>query len=147
MKKFITMGMLALAVAAVCSAPAPAWLNWRFGIGLNFGWQSGGNNTLWGLFRNGQPPGPDCGFGGCGGGCPLPGSSLFGPPGFAPPPGVGLPPNPTGADAGAPTRAIPQSFQSSQQSQWNNYTAGYRYPYYPYQNYGYNYGYNYNYPR
>ena len=64
MKKFLTMGALALALTAVYSAPAPAWLNWKFGIGMNLGWQSGGNNTLWGLFRNGQPPGPDCGMGG-----------------------------------------------------------------------------------
>ena len=82
MKKFITMGALALALAAVTSAPAPAWLNWKFGVGVNLGWQSGGNNTLWGLFRNGQPPAPDCGPGP---GCALPpggpgyGMAPFGP--------------------------------------------------------------------
>ncbi len=140
MKKFLTMGALALAVAAVCSAPAPAWLNWKFGLGLNFGWQSGGNNTLWGFFRNGQPPGPDCGVG-----CPLPpGGGIGGPigPGFGP--GYGFQPN-AGPDASA-TRAQPQSFQASQQTPWSNYnasTAAYRYSYYPYNNYGYGYGYSY----
>jgi hypothetical protein len=142
MKKFITMGALSLAVAAVCSAPAPAWLNWRFGIGLNFGWQSGGNNTMWGLFRNGQPPGPDC----CpGGGCGLPPAG--------PGPGIyggGFQPNSMdnrGVDAAAAPRAVTQSYQSFQ-APWSNYysntsAVNYRYNYNPYYNYGYNNGYYY----
>jgi hypothetical protein len=139
MKKFLSMGALALALAGVCSAPAPAWLNWKLGLGLNFGWQSGGNNTLWGFFRNGQPPGPDCGGAG---GCPLPpGGPLGG--------GYGFQPNSIDNRAPDATRsATPQSYQSTQ---WNNYnasnTVGYRYNYNPYYNYGYGaYGYNY-YPR
>jgi hypothetical protein len=142
MKKFLTMGALALTLAAICVAPAPAWLNWKFGIGLNLGWQSGGNNTLWGLFRNGQPPGPECG-GGLGG-CPLPPGPGYG--------GAPFQPNSfnnnavqSGPDA-APIRgpAVPNSYQTSQ-NPWSNYynanTVGYRYPYYAY-NYNYSYGYS-----
>ncbi len=89
MRKFTLLGLTALALAAMSFEPASAWINFKFGVGLNWNWQSGGNNTLWGLFRNGQPPGngqpfdpsicPTTGCfntgqgqgqsGGCGGGC------------------------------------------------------------------------------
>src|SRR5436190_14703955 len=80
MKRILTAGILALTLTAMAEQEASAWVNNKFGIGLNWNWQSGGNNFLWGLFRNGQPPGPGCdapcgpGFGGPG----------FGGPGFGP---------------------------------------------------------------
>lgn len=110
MKKILPIGLLTLCFAVAAQERASAWINSRFGIGLNWGWQSGGNNLLWGLFRDGQPCGPDiycapvpvyprpaC-YGGCapgcgyGGGYPLPGVAV--PPPVAAPvagPGFGAP--------------------------------------------------------
>jgi len=58
MKKLLPIGLLALSFT-VFAEDASAWINSRFGLGFNWGWQSGGNNLLWGLFRDGQPGGPD----------------------------------------------------------------------------------------
>jgi hypothetical protein len=66
MKKILAMGIAALSLALICEQQASAWCNWKFGAGINFNYQSGGNNVLWGAFRNGQPPAPDC----CPPGCP-----------------------------------------------------------------------------
>src|SRR5262249_55436505 len=59
MNKFPAAGALALTAVVAAAPEAPAWINFKFGAGVNWSWQSGGNNFLWGLFRNGQPPGPD----------------------------------------------------------------------------------------
>ena len=68
MKKFLAMGAAALVVAIFTLQQALAWVTFNTGIGANLGYQSGGNTLLWGLYRNGQPGGPDfpCEF-------PLPG--------------------------------------------------------------------------
>jgi hypothetical protein len=63
MKKIVLAGLAALAVIALAQQQASAWVNARFGVGLNWQRQSGGNNLGWGLYRNGQPPGPEA-FGG-----------------------------------------------------------------------------------
>src|SRR5207249_4449700 len=42
---------------------ADAWMNAKFSIGLNWQIQSANNNFLWGLWKNGQVPGPEA-FGG-----------------------------------------------------------------------------------
>jgi len=64
MKKFLTVGTLALVVAAFSLQQAFAWKCANFSVGLNWSYSSGGNNLLWGLYRNGQPPGgcdePNC---------------------------------------------------------------------------------------
>ena len=65
MKKFVLAGLCAIAVTAMVQQPASAWINSRFGVGLNWDFQSGGNNFGWGAWRNGQPPGPES-FGGGG---------------------------------------------------------------------------------
>src|ERR1700692_2932040 len=57
MRKILLLGSCALLLALSLQQQASAWLNFKFGAGINWNWQSGGNNTLWGLFRNGQPPG------------------------------------------------------------------------------------------
>ena len=62
MKKFVVMGALALAVPAFSREQAAAWTNARFGVGLNWERQSGANNFLWGMFRNGQVPTPAPGY-------------------------------------------------------------------------------------
>src|SRR5207249_4894599 len=89
MKKILAMGITALSLALISEQQASAWVNWKFGAGINFNWQSGGNNFLWGAFRNGQPPAPDCcpppccpgGVPGCAPGC-APGNRGY--PGFPP---------------------------------------------------------------
>ncbi len=95
MKKVVLTGLLALGVLAISHQQASAWVNSRFGIGLNWDRQSGGNNFLWGAYRNGQPPGPEAfGDGFNAGGFPAspfsgPMPTPFGgapmPQGFAPP--------------------------------------------------------------
>lgn len=61
MKKLLVVGVLALSAVLLSRQDASAWVNTRFGIGLNWSYQSGGNNFLWGAFRNSQPPGPEYG--------------------------------------------------------------------------------------
>jgi hypothetical protein len=63
MKKVLAIGILAVTALAFSQQQASAWVNTRFGVGLNWEYQSGGNNFLWGAYRNGQPPGPET-FGG-----------------------------------------------------------------------------------
>ena len=114
MTRFWSLGLLALSICAVSTPQSHAWLNWKFGIGANFGYQSGGNNTLWGLFRNGQPPGP--GVDPCCPSCPM------GP--YAPRPGMALPPPPPPAAAAVqPGGACPSA------------TPWFPYPY-PFPHYG-----------
>jgi hypothetical protein len=85
MKKILTAGLLALSAALITDQQASAWINCKFSVGLNWNWQSGGNNFLWGAFRNGQPPCPDGGHGGgYPGGYPttFPGFQQYGPQDF-----------------------------------------------------------------
>lgn len=66
MKKFLIMGFLAVVGLALAQQQASAWVNCKFGVGLNWQFQSGGNSCFWGAFVNGQPPGSDFGQGGFG---------------------------------------------------------------------------------
>ncbi len=59
MKKIVLAGVLAVCAMAISQQQASAWVNSRFSVGLNWGLQSGGNNFLWGAWKNGQPPGPE----------------------------------------------------------------------------------------
>jgi hypothetical protein len=59
MKKILAIGILAVTAIAFSQQQASAWVNTRFGVGLNWEYQSGGNTFGWGLYRNGQPPGPE----------------------------------------------------------------------------------------
>ena len=63
MKKLLMTGILAITALAMSQQQAHAWVNARFGIGLNYQWQSGGNQFLWGAWTGGQPPGPEFGGG------------------------------------------------------------------------------------
>jgi|SRR5581483_7334526 len=121
MKKFLLMGVLALSVAVLSQQQASAWINFRTGACINLGFQSGGNNWLWGAYRNGQPP--------AGVGCPAPyGHSEFG---FDP-------------NAPAPSAPLPRPAGDTQT--WNYsqspfQPASYRAPvYYPMPSYYYGYG-------
>ncbi len=138
MKKFLTTGILALTLAALSTQDAPAWLNWKFGVGMNMGWQSGGNNTLWGLFRNGQPPAPDmC----CGGG---PGGVL--PPSYGPGPAPApVPPPPSGLYPSSLEHSVNAADVQAQLGRTNSFTPGQNYynqmVNYTYHSNPYNYGY------
>jgi hypothetical protein len=86
MKKFLSISLLALGALVFAEQKAQAWINSKFGIGLSWHLQSANNSTLWGMWRNGQIPGPEA-FG------PVP------PPGMVPP---GYPPPPVPAPGGVP---------------------------------------------
>ena len=118
MKKILVMGLLAISAIALTQQEASAWVNSRFGIGMNWDWQSGGNSALWGLWRNGQPPGPEAY--GCPGG-PRP-PMVHQPYGFNPAqqqPGLGVSPTnsppPPGfgpqSGFGVPSGGAPMSMQ------------------------------------
>ena len=59
MKTIVIAGLCAIGLIALSQQQASAWKNSRFGIGLNWSAQSGGNNFGWGLWHNGQVPGPE----------------------------------------------------------------------------------------
>lgn len=59
MRKFVLCGIVAVSLAMTTGQEAKAWVNWKFGVGLGWQWQSGGNNLLWGLARGAQVPGPE----------------------------------------------------------------------------------------
>ena len=57
MKKVLATGLLAIALIAMSQQQASAWINARLGVGVNLGWQSGGNCFFWGVWHNGEHPG------------------------------------------------------------------------------------------
>ena len=59
MKKVFATGIMAICLIALSQQQASAWINARFGVGLNWAWQSGGNTIGWGAWRGAQPPGPE----------------------------------------------------------------------------------------
>lgn len=58
MKKVLGTGLLAVCALACVQQEASAWINERFSIGLTWEKQSAHNSFGWGLWRNGQVPGP-----------------------------------------------------------------------------------------
>jgi hypothetical protein len=125
MKKLLSIGMLTVCALAFSEHQAQAWVNSKFSIGLNWHIQSANNNVLWGLWRNGQVPGPEA-FGQQGG----PGPAYFAPgPGpYMPPASNGNFPFFGGAPAGYPA-PLPQGFppqtspppMTAQQQAFGNY--------------------------
>jgi hypothetical protein len=59
MKRFFVASLFAIGMLAITQQQASAWVNSKFGVGLNWDLQSGGNQFFWGAWRNGQPPGPE----------------------------------------------------------------------------------------
>jgi hypothetical protein len=82
MKKLLSMGLLTLCALAASEREAQAWVNAKFSVGLNWQLQSANNNMLWGVFKNGQVPGPEA-FGQPGGG-----PAMYAPGGMQMPQGV-----------------------------------------------------------
>ncbi len=70
MKRILFVGLLTACALATSEHQANAWVNAKFSIGLNWHVQSANNNVLWGLWKNGQVPGPEA-FGQPGGGGPF----------------------------------------------------------------------------
>ena len=137
MKKILSLGLLTVCALAMSERQAHAWVNAKFSIGLNWQLQSANNNFLWGVYKNGQVPGPEA-FGG--------GSAPF-PYGVGPGPAMNLPgqfpffgQNPQGMPQTVPaqTNAPPQA--SMTQGYYNPYQTasyqhyGYYYPTYYYPN-------------
>jgi len=56
MKKILAATLLALGLLAAGQQQAQAWSKINFGVGLNFGWQGGGNSAFWGLVKGAQMP-------------------------------------------------------------------------------------------
>jgi hypothetical protein len=63
MKKLISIGLLTVCALAFSERSAQAWINAKFSVGLNWHLQSANNNFFWGMYKNGQVPGPEA-FGG-----------------------------------------------------------------------------------
>jgi hypothetical protein len=152
MQKLLGICLLTALALAATERPAQAWVNSRFSIGLNWCFQSGGNSAGWGLWRNGQVPGPwgdGIIHGVCtNGGQPGPGCGYPGYPGPGPIPYGGAAPAPidpghTSVNSN-PTQQAWLYGNSPTQDIYQ--TAGYQNPYaaYNYGYTGYNYG-NYNY--
>jgi len=59
MKKFVVASLMAILIACASQHQASAWINSKFGIGMNWSYASGGNSFGYGLIRNGQPGGPE----------------------------------------------------------------------------------------
>jgi hypothetical protein len=123
MKKLLSIGLLTVCAFAISEHQAQAWLNSKFNIGLSWNIQSGNNNFLWGVWKNGQVPGPEA-FGGGGGG-------QFGPLFSTPPAGYGQAP-----------QQMPQAYPSGNQppqagQQQTYYGMPYTYSQNPYQTVGY----------
>jgi hypothetical protein len=138
MKKLLAMSVLALGVAALSQETASAWVNTKFGIGANFAYQSGGNNFLWGAFRNGQPPAPDCPVG-CPGGAFDGGAPVVPQAPVYPPHHHGAPMTaPVIPPGAAPAGTENQAYRSYRQPQYNTVTYPHYYPayYYPVNWYG-----------
>jgi hypothetical protein len=150
MKKFLSMGLLTVCALAVADQEAHAWVNGKFSVGLNWQVQSANNSFLWGVFKNGQVPGPEA-FG-----QPGPGHGHFGPGGGYMPPAAQQPFPYFGAMPGynqpAPAGYPQVAPKTAPTSAPTNAAVGYYYnpyqtaSYQPYQNY-YPYGSVYYYPQ
>jgi len=147
MNKIVMAGLAALALTTVAGQQAQAWSKYNFGVGLNVGWEGGGNSVLWGLFKGANVPGAGMGgdFGG-GGVMPAPGPGYQGFSGYNPypfTPGRGAEPPlaaPTDSEKiPAPTPLKPAVYNPYQQMGYYpqmyqtvpTYSGYPAYPYYP----------------
>ncbi len=91
MNKILTMSLAAVGLVLASQHQAMAWSKFNFGVGLNLGWEGGGNNYLWGMIRGANTPGAGVGAYGPGPGHgPGPGMAPYGP---GLPPGGMMDPN------------------------------------------------------
>jgi hypothetical protein len=137
MKKLFALSVLSAGLLLASTQQASAWSNIKFGVGMNLHWQTGDNNFLWGVFRNGQIPPPAGVPGGFPGG--YPGGGF---PQYYEPTGTGNgtaePPSTTNSGGKQAVTNVPGATNVSQAGYPNNYGYGYYQPvgYYPnYSNY------------
>jgi hypothetical protein len=57
MKRILCATMVAFGLLLTSSQQASAWSKFNFGVGLNVGWEGGGNSILWGVMKGGPSPG------------------------------------------------------------------------------------------
>jgi len=127
MKKIALAGLVAFALIAISQHQASAWTNTKFGIGLNFERQSGGNSAIWGLWRNGQPPGPDSFQPAPAGVFPFHGPRMM-PAQMMVPPAAGAVPAPVGFPVqGASYEQYNSNMSFANPYQFANYPRGYYY--------------------
>jgi hypothetical protein len=63
MKKMLLVALLGLGLVLASEQRASAWSKYNFGVGLNVGYEGGGNSVLFGMFKGEQPPmGMDHGY-------------------------------------------------------------------------------------
>lgn len=123
MKKILIASVVALTLTTA-HQKAHAWSKYNFGVGMNVGWEGGGNTVLWGLFKGQNVPGaPDVGT--QGGGFPgqksggFPGNYGYDPyqfnPAMSPVPGGEPPLAPTNLEKVAPPTPLkPAAYNSYQ---------------------------------
>ena len=148
MKKILSIGLLTVCALLVTERQASAWLNAKFSVGLNWHVQSANNNMFWGMYKNGQVPGPEA-FGGA---APYGGPIPYG----AAPPAGAFPvygSAPQGYPQGMPAQTAPPEanqqhanygqnpYQAVSYQPNSSYNPGYYYPSYYYPNYSQGYGY------
>ena len=56
MKKMLLVTLLGLGLVLTSGQRASAWSKSNFGVGLNIGYEGGGNSVFWGMFKGEQPP-------------------------------------------------------------------------------------------
>jgi hypothetical protein len=146
MLRMLSAAIAALCVALVTGQEASAWCKFNFGVGMNVGYEGGGNSILWGAFSGGPPPGAGYdGFGPAYGGGHHQGYAGGYPMGYAAgkiDPQMGGYPLPVGALAPVTTspRPMPQVMPRASDTQPVGYST--------YPQYDYNYPqYDYNYPQ
>ena len=138
MKKLLSIGLLTVCALVISEHQASAWVNAKFSIGLNWHLQSANNNILWGLYKNGQVPGPEAFGQGGGYGPMMPPANGFpyfgnGQPGY---PQTAPPPQITQQQAYYPMPQMYNPYQTVSYQPSNYYYPNYYYPTYnPY--YGY----------
>jgi hypothetical protein len=74
MNRMLMASLTALTLMGASVQQAPAYCKFNFGVGMNVGMESGGNNLLWGAWKSGCAPGmgydggdPGFGYAGLGG--------------------------------------------------------------------------------
>jgi hypothetical protein len=57
MKRLSYIALLAVGLVLASQQQASAWSKFNFGVGLNIGWEGGGNSVLWGALKGAPSPG------------------------------------------------------------------------------------------
>ena len=145
MKRISSLALLALGLVLAMQQQASAWSKFNFGVGLNVGFDGGGNSVLWGVMKGAPSPGSTDGYPGFQGGQGPGGYGSAGGEGNSYanyPYGRGLPMTAMPASSGVPAQQpMPQGCAIQQMPCADAQAVGYTYPTYPYYNANYSYPY------